>query len=662
MRDDQLIVSKTDLKGRITHYNRDFLDISGFSDQELVGAPHNIIRHPDMPSAAFEDMWGTIKSGRPWTGLVKNRCKNGDFYWVEANVSPLRENGAVTGYISVRRKPTREQVAHAETVYARLRAGKAAKPLLGRIAERVNDIRISRALPVGLILIALLFSLALVFSLSSLRHATQQMQRIGETTQVLEQAYNDMYGQGLQMVAAIRYLLTEPTDAQARDNVGKSGKAFAEALEQARRVSANDADIIKGLDAIAAERQRHLAAQTRTLGLLDAGDLAGAKKTYDSEDNISWRAYRQMILDGLKRAKQTSERERGEFMSAATLAERNAIIFSVFALLTAILLGVWLVRKITRPLRITLGHLEAISNNDYSTRIEATNRDELGEMMLAVKSVQARLDFDIQDTRRIAAENLRVRAGLDNVTLPVTISDDRNKLVYLNDSALALWRDMAPNIKRRLPEFDVDRMVGSSLADYFEDPEVTTAYRGQLTGMRQFDMSLAGRNLRLTASPVRDVDGGYRGRVTQWLDRTAEVTTEQEIATLIQAAAGGDFGQRIELAGKDGFFLQLGGGLNRLMEIVASGLADVVNVLNAIASGDLNRTIESDYEGTFGQLKDDTNTTVARLREVVGRILEVSDAITTAAGEIASGNADLSGRTEEQAASLEETASSMEQL
>jgi methyl-accepting chemotaxis protein len=106
----------------------------------------------------------------------------------------------------------------------------------------------------------------------------------------------------------------------------------------------------------------------------------------------------------------------------------------------------------------------------------------------------------------------------------------------------------------------------------------------------------------------------------------------------------------------------LSGGLNRLIEIVAQGLSDVATVLNAIASGDLNRTIEADYSGTFGQVKDDTNTTVARLREVVGRILEVSDAITTAAGEIASGNSDLSGRTEEQAASLEETASSMEEL
>lgn len=78
LRDDTLIVSKTDLKGRITYINRDFLEISGFSADELLGEPHNIVRHPDMPPEAFQDLWETLKAGRPWTGYVKNRCKNGD--------------------------------------------------------------------------------------------------------------------------------------------------------------------------------------------------------------------------------------------------------------------------------------------------------------------------------------------------------------------------------------------------------------------------------------------------------------------------------------------------------------------------------------------------------------------------------------------------------
>ena len=83
------LVSMTDLRGRITYCNPAFVEVSGYEFDELVGQPHNLIRHPDMPSEAFRDMWQTVKSGRPWTAMVKNRCKNGDHYWVNANVTPI---------------------------------------------------------------------------------------------------------------------------------------------------------------------------------------------------------------------------------------------------------------------------------------------------------------------------------------------------------------------------------------------------------------------------------------------------------------------------------------------------------------------------------------------------------------------------------------------
>ncbi|OWW19114.1 PAS domain-containing methyl-accepting chemotaxis protein [Noviherbaspirillum denitrificans] len=123
LKDTETIVSKTDLKGRITYVNQDFINISGFTEAELLGAPQNIVRHPDMPSEAFEDFWRTIQSGKAWTGLVKNRSKNGDHYWVEAHAAPLIENGQVTGYTSIRIKPTREQVAAAENAYRMIKSG-----------------------------------------------------------------------------------------------------------------------------------------------------------------------------------------------------------------------------------------------------------------------------------------------------------------------------------------------------------------------------------------------------------------------------------------------------------------------------------------------------------------------------------------------------------
>ncbi|MBD8530051.1 MULTISPECIES: PAS domain-containing methyl-accepting chemotaxis protein [unclassified Massilia] len=123
MQQGQSIVSKTDVKGRITYVNPSFIEVSGFPEDELLGKAHNIVRHPDMPPEAFADLWQTLQAGQPWTGMVKNRRKNGDFYWVVANVVPVKEAGRVAGYMSVRTTPTREQVAAATELYRQFRAG-----------------------------------------------------------------------------------------------------------------------------------------------------------------------------------------------------------------------------------------------------------------------------------------------------------------------------------------------------------------------------------------------------------------------------------------------------------------------------------------------------------------------------------------------------------
>ncbi|BDU78162.1 methyl-accepting chemotaxis protein [Mesoterricola sediminis] len=124
LREGAFIVSMTDPQGRITYVNDEFIRISGFTEAELIGQPHNLVRHPEMPAAAFADLWATVKAGKPWFGLVKNRCKNGDFYWVDANVTPVMERGQVAGYVSIRSKPSLAQIREAQRVYALANKGK----------------------------------------------------------------------------------------------------------------------------------------------------------------------------------------------------------------------------------------------------------------------------------------------------------------------------------------------------------------------------------------------------------------------------------------------------------------------------------------------------------------------------------------------------------
>ena len=125
IREGESIVSKTDLQGNIVYANPCFVEVSGYTEEELIGAPQNIVRHPDMPAAAFADMWATLQAGLPWTGLVKNRCKNGNYYWIRANVTPVREQGRVVGYMSVRTRAAPAAIAAAGQAYRLLHEGKA---------------------------------------------------------------------------------------------------------------------------------------------------------------------------------------------------------------------------------------------------------------------------------------------------------------------------------------------------------------------------------------------------------------------------------------------------------------------------------------------------------------------------------------------------------
>ncbi|MFC0253023.1 methyl-accepting chemotaxis protein [Massilia consociata] len=131
------IVSTTDLQGNIQYANPYFIEVSGFTEEELIGAPQNLVRHPDMPVEAFADLWSTIRAGMPWSGMVKNRCKNGDHYWVYANVTPVFDSGNVVGFMSVRTKPSRAQVAAAAALYAEFKAGNPRRLVLqrGRVQE-----------------------------------------------------------------------------------------------------------------------------------------------------------------------------------------------------------------------------------------------------------------------------------------------------------------------------------------------------------------------------------------------------------------------------------------------------------------------------------------------------------------------------------------------
>ncbi|WP_299068020.1 methyl-accepting chemotaxis protein [Accumulibacter sp.] len=155
--DNEFIYSRTDAKGVIVEANEAFAKVSGFTREEMIGQPHNLVRHPDMPEEAFADLWRDLKAGRPWCGMVKNRRKDGGFYWVVANVSPVREGGQIVGYQSVRSRPSRTEINTADAAYKQIREGdKSTRVEHGRVVDRrAASVRAVLALPIQLTLIGI---------------------------------------------------------------------------------------------------------------------------------------------------------------------------------------------------------------------------------------------------------------------------------------------------------------------------------------------------------------------------------------------------------------------------------------------------------------------------------------------------------------------------
>ena len=668
----QSIVSMTDLKGLITSVNQDFVEISGFSEKELIGQPHNIVRHPDMPAEAFADLWAALGAGRPWIGIVKNRCKNGDHYWVRANVTPTYENGVVSGYMSVRAAATPEQIAGAESAYRLFREGRARGQKIrdGQVIQSgwgLGEWMKSRSL------VQFVFAICGLLIAGMLLVGGVGLSHTRETDQRLQTVYDDR-------VVPLR-LLKEVADAYAVSVVDLTHKtrdgseSFESALPKVEKAGALIAsrwkeysstyltDEEKRLSGELVELMKRGDEATRRLKeLLVAKDQAGlsefaAKELYPAIDPISEKVGE--LVDLQLRVAKSHVVEASADASAFQM--RFAILVLFFGL-TGVFLAFSLASRIRRPIAEAVAFFKALAEGRADVGISFERRDELMAIADAARTMQIKSGYDLAEANRVAAAALRIQMALDGANTPTTISDENNLLIYMNSAAVALWSSMEPEMKARVPGFSVSEMKNHSLAGFFDDPEIRAVYSTVLTGPRTLDVSMCGRNLRVTATPVRDRNGRYLGRASQWLDRTQEIAVENEVAAIVGAAARGDFSRRIDVADKHGFFGALASDLNRLMETAHVGLEDVATVLSAMADGDLTRSVTANYEGTFGQLKEDTNQTASRLREIIDQIRLATDAINTASREIASGNQDLSSRTEEQASSLEETASSMEEL
>lgn len=802
------IVSKTDLKGRITYVNNDFLRISGFSESELIGEPHNIVRHPDMPPEAFQDLWSDLQAGRPWVGLVKNRCKNGDYYWVEAHAAPIWEGGQIIGYMSVRRKATQHQIDAAETAYRgfrektvsnlRIQHGEAVSSgLLASLRRRIADAPIAVRFLIPCIAGLILVMAATVFivgkqishslndkaeqelqqqvglvrsmmestldavereasrlldlyasrypgqfsleagdgSVPLLKHnkaalngrfdeedafalatkgptATVLVRRGDEFVRVATSQKNDKGERVINTVldkegsATTKLLAGETyigrTSSQGKDRIsalkpikddaGKVIGAFGvgyfiteEMTTLRKRVSAvklGETGYVYVIDAQAGKKRGELLIHPAKEGsnILEAKDASGRefiREMLDRKDGL--------ITYPWKNTELGDATERDKVVAFTTLPKWNLLVgggtyrdefdhvskqlfltLSIACLLVAIILSAMtlIVSKnlLTARLSTILNVLRALSTGNYSSRFSVSANDELGRVLHGLESMQTRLGFEVTESKRQADEMTRVKIGLDSVSTSVRIADNDGNILYINNALKRTFTNDAEAFRKNDPAFDANNMIGTNIGRLYDDPDAAIRRLKTLSATAETQMKLGSRTYNVVTTPVINGSGERLGSVGEWRDITDQVVAQECLTDVIRQAADGNFSVRLSLNSKDQFFSQMEQLINQLLGNGESALAELSQVLSAIADGDLTKTIESNYSGIFGQLKNNTNSTVLRLQDVVGQIKDAADSINTASKEIAAGNQDLSGRTEEQASSLEETSSSMEEL
>jgi methyl-accepting chemotaxis protein len=602
------IVSKTDLKGKITFVNRDFMDVSGFSEEELLGQSHNIVRHPDMPPEAFADLWRTVKTGKPWIGIVKNRCKNGDYYWVEAVVSPFVEDNQVAGFISVRRKASRQQIEGAMRYHQIIKEGESWHESLQAKYRSFKRNFSLRARIVAIFAVVALTSLVLGYSglhgikISNDRLSSVYKDRVIPLQQLKVVA--DMYAVNIVDTSHkvrngnLTWAEGETNVDNALKEVDKQWKAYISTylVPEEKTLVAEAEPLFAKANEVTATLQSILRSQ-------DAKRMAEftTVELYPAIDPLS---------DKISQLTNLQLRVAGEDFASAELnytKQRNlSILFILLGVSIAGVLGFMLYRAIMPRVEDAVRYLLSSSQGiDHESVLRTGHRDELTDVMDAYRALKARIDFD---TTEALSGIDRIKSALDHSTIPVTVGNENNTLIYMNHAGFDLWKKMSPELLKRHPDFSVDKLMGGKLGPYIENDEDRAQYVSEVISTKVLSTKMGGRHLDLTFNPVHNTEGRYIGRMIQWVDRTEELVAEKQVAALIEQTVAGNLNQRIDVTSlPSGFLRDTSDGMNRLLEAVINPLNMAAAYVDNLSKGVIPDEITQDYQGDFNIIKTNLN-------------------------------------------------------
>jgi len=510
----QTLVSKTDLAGTILECNDAFEASSGYSRAELIGQPHNMIRHPDVPPAVFADMWTDLKNGIPWSQCVKNRRKDGGFYWVRAHATPIYKQGKIVGFMSVRSAISDAEKQATAQAYQDIQSGRV-KIKHGRVYSglRMQDLNVFAH-----------FAPAVQLAIST----------------------------GVFAVIPLLLNLTMPALMPAWLLLTLVLILLATQVVYGIKLKATNEFTIRSLNKVAA-----------------------AEKLIDHVyDPLSYSGkIRNVVL-------------------ATNIASRAAAEESAYQL-------------------------------DRASRL---------------------------------------KLALDKVNSNIMMADANFNISYMNDNIKTFLKTREAKLKQVLPNFNADKLMGQNIDIFHKNP---AHQRQMLKGLNQTmtaKIEVSGYHFELVVMPIKNRNGIQVATMVEWIDRTQDVQLLDSVGKTVARAQLGYLGERIDASQLEGIAAQLSQSLNALLDGVQGAMNDVVRVTSGIAEGDLTQTINNNFEGELGELKDAINASVERLAKVIDVSVYAAEVVDGAAREVSQGSHDLSDRVQEQAAALEQTSATMDEM
>ena len=644
LRADVAIISHTDEKGQITFVNDDFVEMSGYAYEELMGSPHNILRHPEMPAEAFRDLWQTVKNGRPWSGIVKNRCKNGDHYWVRASVTPKPDGG----YMSVRVKPEAHEITEAEQLYRRLNADAHLRLKEGRlvrhgpagffdrVTEAVSNIRIGPLLGIVMGVVMLLFVLSLVDSQRSAGVIEREYRQYIDQDVVRRTGFYNLYAQGLQMGQATRNIMLDPANPRAYDNYKNAEVSFDKAAAESKAL--DDQHLKSGLpQKILSIRAEQKAMHEQIFRFIKGGDLESAKEYLNKSETPKWREMRDLMLAEIGRL----DKQTPELLSQLEEKSRSARNRSIFSGSAAVLIGLvfsgLLLLQISRDARRTAktvalvagGHLAEVitggSENEFGTILTrvAMLRNRLHEAISLIKQTARSLESYSQEIMQ--ASNATLSAANEQSASIGTISSSIEELSVAMDemtaNALRAIDGARESALRTQESASLSHEVAGQIDRAAQDVQSAEKKITDLAEMSQEITRIVlvikevadQTNLLALNAAIEAARAGEQGRgfavvadeVRKLAERTAKST--QEIAAMIQ---------RVQKTSTD-----------VAVEISESSKQVIAGAQRAVNAGDLAGKVESSVSASSGamqQIHDSLGESSAATREVAQAMARIA--------------------------------------